>query len=169
VAAPMQAAARAAMIEAPNQLEGGMAVAGERIPVLPRGRRDLVRRAAIWLAFLASYETARGLARVPRAEAVQHGRDVISIERGLGAFVEPELQRRAIGAGRGLMEAADWTYRLAEFTVVTAVLVWTYLRRTERYVVLQNALLATNLLGYLGYVKRPHRTRPWRPSAGLPV
>jgi hypothetical protein len=45
-----------------------MAVAGERMPVLPRGRRDVVRQA--------------------RAEAVKHGRDVISVERGLGLFVE---------------------------------------------------------------------------------
>lgn len=130
-------------------------MAGEWMPVLPRGRRDVVRQAVIWLAFLTTYETARALARVPRAEAVRHGRDVISIERGLGAFVEPELQRRAIGAGRTLIAAANWTYWLAEFGVVTAVLVWTYFRRTERYTMLRNALIATNLLGYLGYVLVP--------------
>ena len=92
---------------------------------MPRGGRDLVRQLVIWLGFALAYETARGLARGTAIEAQRNARKVISIEQALGAFFEPWLQRHAIDASQTLITAANWTYWIAEFGVVTVVLFWT--------------------------------------------
>lgn len=122
---------------------------------MPRGGRDLARQLVIWLGFALAYETARGLARGSAVEAQRHARDVISLERALGAFFEPRLQHHVIDASQALITAANWTYWIAEFGVVTVVLAWAYMRHTDRYIVLRNALIATNVIGYIGYVLVP--------------
>jgi membrane-associated phospholipid phosphatase len=121
----------------------------------PRGGRDLARQLVIWLGFALVYETARGLARGSAAEARQHGRSVISVEQALGAFFEPGLQHRVIDASQALITAANWTYWIAQFGAVTVVLAWAYVRHTDHYIVLRNALIATNVIGYVGYVLLP--------------
>lgn len=132
---------------------------GQSLPhrsrLLPRGGRDVARQAAIWLGFACAYEIARGLSRSSPAAALHHAREVISIERSLGAFFEPELQQHAIDAGQPLIAAANWTYWIAEFAVITLVLCWVYLRRTEQYFLVRDALIATNLIGFVGYVLLP--------------
>jgi membrane-associated phospholipid phosphatase len=122
---------------------------------MPRGGRDLARQLLIWLGFAVVYETARGLAHGSAVEAQRNARDVISFEQGLGAFFEPWLQHHAIDASQTLITAANWTYWIAEFGVVTIVLAWSYVRYTDHYVVLRNALIATNAIGYVGYVLVP--------------
>jgi membrane-associated phospholipid phosphatase len=131
----------------------------DRLPprgsLLPRGGGDLVRQLAIWLGFVLAYETARGLARPSSSEAQRNARDVITIEKSLGAFFEPSLQHRAIGASHALVVWANSTYWIAEFAVLTVVLCWIYVRHTKRYFVVRNALIATNLIGYVGYIFLP--------------
>ena len=60
-----------------------------------------------------------------------------------------------IHASQTLITAANWTYWIAEFGVVTIVLAWTYVRHTDHYIVLRNALITTNVIGYVGYVLVP--------------
>jgi membrane-associated phospholipid phosphatase len=122
---------------------------------MPRGGRDLARQLVIWLGFALTYETARGLAHGAAATAQRNARDVISFEQSLGSFFEPGLQRHTIDASRSLISAANWTYWLAEFGVVTVVLAWTYVRHTDHYIVLRNGVIATNVIGYVGYVLVP--------------
>lgn len=137
----------------------GRHVQGGRGPLrqtlMPRGGGDVVRQLAIWLVFAVAYETARGLARGTAAEALRNVRELISIEQSLGAFVEPSVQRHVIDASQTLVTAANWTYWIAEFGVVTAALSWIYVRHTDRYFVVRNAVIATNLIGFVGYVLVP--------------
>ncbi len=134
---------------------------------MPRGGRDLARQIAIWVGFALTYETARGLAHGTTATAQRNAGHVISFEQSLGAFFEPSLQRHAIDTSPTLITAANWTYWIAEFGVVTVVLAWTYVRHTGHYIVLRNAVIATNVIGYVGYVLVPTAPPRLVPGHGL--
>jgi membrane-associated phospholipid phosphatase len=133
--------------------------------LLPNGREDLVRQAAIWLGFVAVYQVARGLADRGSAEAFRNARRLIRLEQHLGGLPELELQRRALLGGAALVHAVNWTYWLAQFAVVAGGVVWIYLRRNDAYPRLRNTLIVTNTIGLVGYVllpTAPPRLLPWR-------
>lgn len=123
--------------------------------MLPHGRGDFLRQVSIWLGFVVGYQVARGLAdRAPR-EAFGNARRLMRLEEHLGGLVELDVQRLALEGGDALVQAVNWTYWLSQFAVVTAVLLWIYLRRNEAYLRLRNTLIVVNTLGLVGYVALP--------------
>jgi membrane-associated phospholipid phosphatase len=122
--------------------------------LLPRGRADLARQAAIWSGFALAYEVARGFADRNTAAALANGRAVLHAERALHLFFEQRLQHALLGFG-GLITALGWTYWLSQFAVVSAVLLWVYLRHYESYFRLRNALIVANTLGLVVYIAVP--------------
>lgn len=123
--------------------------------LLPRGWSDLFRQFAIWLGFVILYQLARGLADRGPAEAIRNAQRVVRLEQHLGGLVDLDVQQRALEVGSGLFYAVNWTYWLAQFAVVTAALLWVYLRRHEAYPWLRNALIVVNTLGLFLYVALP--------------
>jgi membrane-associated phospholipid phosphatase len=122
--------------------------------ILPRGRGDFVRQLAIWSGFALAYEIARGFADRDAATALANGRAVLHAEQWLHLFFEQRLQNALVGFG-ALMNALGWTYWLSQFAVVSAVLLWVYLRRYDSYFRLRNALIIANTLGLVIYVAVP--------------
>jgi hypothetical protein len=127
---------------------------------LPRGRGDLLRQIGIWLGLGLGYEVARALAKGGSPVALGNGRRIVRIEDRFGGLVEFDLRRWALHAGHAFVVAVDWTYWLAQFAVLSAGLLWVYLRRPTAYPRVRNTLLGVNLLGLIGYVAVP--TAPHR-------
>jgi hypothetical protein len=139
--------------------------AGRR--VLPRGYKDLGFQVGIWLGFYFSYLAVRGLVDRNPARAFLNGFRVIDFEQRLTShFVEQTAQRFA-DSSHVLLTAAAWTYWNSEFTVITAALLWVYLRRHEWFARFRNTVLLANVLGLIGYIAMP-TAPPWMfPSFGF--
>jgi hypothetical protein len=136
-------------------------------PALPHGWGDLVRQVAIWLGFVLAYQIARGIADRGPAEAFRNSRRVISLERHLGGLIELDLQRLMLDVGSGLVHAANWTYWFAQFAILGAALLWTYLRRNDAYLPLRNTLIVANTVGLVGYVAMPTAPPRLLPELGF--
>lgn len=138
--------------------------AGRR--VLPRGWGDFGRQVAIWFAFLAAYQVARGVADRNPPRAFDNGLHVIGIEKHANALFELTLQRLVDGS-QVLATAASWTYWNSEFTVLGLVLLWVYLRRNEAFVRFRNTILLANAFGLIGYVLLPTAPPRMFPDLGF--
>ncbi|HET7571648.1 MAG TPA: phosphatase PAP2 family protein [Gaiellaceae bacterium] len=132
--------------------------AGRR--VLPRGWTDFGLQVGIWLGFYFSYLGVRSLADRNPAEAFMNGFRVIDFEqRFLHGLVEQTAQRVA-DSSHLLLTAVAYTYWNSEFTAIGLALLWVYLRRHEHFARFRNTILATNLLGLVGYALVP-TAPPW--------
>ena len=123
--------------------------------LLPRGWADLLLQLGIWFGFLLAYQVARGFAGRGSAEAIENGRIVMEIERGLHTLVESDLQRVVLEAGDVLVYVLNWTYWLSQFVVLGLALLWIYLFRNEAFARVRNWVLATNMIALIGYVLVP--------------
>jgi membrane-associated phospholipid phosphatase len=122
---------------------------------LPRGWHDFLRQLAIWLGFVVAYQVARGLADRGADEALRNAERVVELERRIGGLVELDVQRFAFDTGDALVQAANWTYWLSQFALVSAALLWVYLRRNSAYLPLRNTLIVANTIGLVVYVALP--------------
>jgi membrane-associated phospholipid phosphatase len=123
--------------------------------VLPRGWGDFGFQLALWFGFVFAYQVARGLADRGPLEAINNGYVIIDAERALRALWETEIQRGVLATGGFLVDAVNWTYWLSQFAVVGLGLLWIYFRRNDAFARVRNWLIATNLLGLVGYVLMP--------------
>jgi hypothetical protein len=122
---------------------------------LPRGWSDLGLQVSIWLGFGLAYQVARGIAdRSDPTRAFANAIRVIDFEQRAGALWELTAQRM-MDSSSLLEKAAVWTYWNSEFTVITAALLFVYLRRHWAFKRFRNAILLTNLIGLVGYVLLP--------------
>jgi PAP2 superfamily len=135
--------------------------------LLPRGWGDLALQLGIWFGFGLVYQIARGLADRSPAEALQNGRHVIDVERGVHALVEVGVQRVLLQAGGFLLEAVNWTYWIAQFVILALALLWIYLFRYDAFHRVRNWVLATNLLSLVGYVLLPTAPPRMFPDEGF--
>ena len=62
-------------------------------PSFPHGPLDLLRQIVLFCGAYWLYRLVRGLVDGRAAEAFDNAREVIRIERGLGLFFEPSVQR----------------------------------------------------------------------------
>src|SRR4051812_15997863 len=94
--------------------------------LLPRGLFDAVRQVSLFIGAFLAYGAVRGLVEGQANQAFAHGRDLISIERGLHVFVEPSIQAWASGS-HAMIVVASWIYLNAQTTVTAAALLYLYL------------------------------------------
>ena len=134
---------------------------------LPRGWGDFLGQIAVWVGFVLGYQVARGLADRGPAEAMHNAERVIELERRAIGLVELDVQRIAIATGEAFVQAANCTYWLSQFAVVTAALLWVYLRRNDAYLPLRNTLIVANTIGLVGYVLLPTAPPRMFPSLGF--
>lgn len=86
------------------------------------------------------------------AVALGHAHDVINIEKHLGLFFEPSLQRWYLGLpGHGLIKFWNIYYGSFHFLVPVFILVWLFIRFPRDYTVWRNALAVTTVLGLVGF------------------
>jgi PAP2 superfamily protein len=117
--------------------------------------RPRVRPLAVWLAlFLAlmvAYEFVRDLVQpATPGSALAHAGDVVSFERALGVFVEPDVQRWVHDVPAGQF-ATKWFYTLAYTAGFVCFFIWAWMRHRDRFPFLFRWFWVTNGIAVLGY------------------
>ncbi len=121
---------------------------------LPRGWTDLGLQMSIWFGFLLAYQVARGIADRDPTRAFGNALKVIDFEKRAAGLYELTAQR-IIDSSYFLEKLVSWTYWNSEFTVISLTMLFVYLRRHAVFTRFRDAILATNLIGLVGYVLMP--------------
>jgi hypothetical protein len=113
---------------------------------LPIKRPHLIGELIIVIVLVKVYDYIRELAAVRRGPALDHGRDVLSIERVLRLDLERGGNLWLSDHHTLSLVAAYW-YQFAHISVTLTVLAWCYVSSPTIYRRARNALVATNLVG----------------------
>jgi hypothetical protein len=130
--------------------------------LLPRTARrpfPLLRELLLILPVVVLYFIAHGLAQVRPQEATAHAEQIVSLERALGIFHEPQFQRFVLRRTL-LVDLANWNYMWGHWPVLIATLVWLGYRHPNRLVRYRNALILSGVIGigiFLVYPVAPPR------------
>jgi PAP2 superfamily len=129
---------------------------------------DALRQLLLVATAYYAYRLTRGLVDDPTGAIVafQHAREVISLERTLHLFVEPQIQRFA-EAAPSLDEIAAWIYINAQTTVTLAALVWLYLRHNSSFYFVRNMFIVAWVLAIVGYIVYPTAPPRFLPEWGF--
>jgi PAP2 superfamily len=122
-------------------------------------RHSLGLEAALVVTLYGVYELARGLVVGNAAEAHDHARRLVAIERSLHLFLEANVQR-AVHALPGLTSLLGIAYLTLHLAVTASVLVWLHQRRPAAFPFVRTSLLLASglaLVGYLAYPTAPPR------------
>jgi membrane-associated phospholipid phosphatase len=132
---------------------------------LPKGWTDLLRQVALFCAAYLAYRVIEG-AVDNAGPAFDHARDLISIERSLGIFVEPSLQSWASGSHL-LMVLATYVYINAQTTILIALLLYFYIFQNRNYYFVRNMAFVAMGLGLIGYAFFPTAPPRFVPNWGF--
>jgi len=130
--------------------------------VLPRTDRrpfPLFRELLLILPVILLYFVAHGLAEVRPQEATAHAERLVSLERALGIFHEPELQRVVLRHTL-LVDLANWNYMWGHWPVIIATMVWLGYTRPKRLALYRSAMILSGVIGigfFLAYPVAPPR------------
>lgn len=122
------------------------------------GRRTrllfLAGQALVVLSAVYCYFRVRNLTEGSRAVAVEHAHDLVALERSLGIYVEPDLQR-PFADGETLGTIANSVYIYGHWPVIAVVMVWTAWRHRARFLRLRDAMLISGFLGMFVFATWP--------------
>jgi hypothetical protein len=128
-------------------------------------RPHLIGELVIVLVLIKVYDYIRSLAAVRGGPALEHGREVLSIERALRLDVEGVGNRWLTDHHTLSLVAAYW-YQFAHISVTLTVLAWCYISSPTIYRRARNALVATNLVGMTVFFFLPVMPPRLLPGAG---
>jgi PAP2 superfamily len=134
--------------------------------LLPHGVFDVVRQVALFATAYWGYRLVRGAVDGRAADAFQHGRELISFERGTHTFVEPAIQSWASGKAV-LIEAASWIYMNSQFSITLGALVFIYLFHNSAFYFVRNMFLVAMALALVGYMVFPTAPPRFFPEWGF--
>jgi len=132
------------------------------VRLFPKGCVDVVRQFLLFAAAYYGYRLVRGAVDGRAAASFQHARELIDIERSVGAFVEPSIQSWAMSK-TAIIDFASWMYIHAQFTLTTSMLVFLYLFHNESFYFVRNMFMVAMgiaLVGYAVYPTAPPRFLP---------
>lgn len=116
----------------------------------------------------AAYTLTRNTLPAHRARAEDNALALLRHERTLHLDVERAFNDVVAGhATNPLSVLADYTYSLAHIGVTLGVLVWVYLARSEWYRTARSVLLATTVLGLIGFWLFPLAPPRFFPDLGF--
>jgi PAP2 superfamily len=121
---------------------------------LPHGYGDAVKQLGLFVLAELSYEAVRGIADGARDQALVNGQNVISLEKSLHTFFEPNLQSIFIDH-RWIIEFANFMYMNSHFVVTTVFLVWLYVFRNQHFYFVRNMFMVAMGLAIIGYALVP--------------
>jgi hypothetical protein len=121
---------------------------------LPQGYGDAARQLSLFVVAELCYEAVRGIADGQRAVAIANGQHVISFEKSIHTFFEPNLQKVFIDH-RWIIDFANFMYMNSHFVVTTAFLVWLYLFRNQHFYFVRNMFMVAMGLAVIGYALLP--------------
>jgi hypothetical protein len=136
-------------------------------PTVPRRRRLLGGRRLrdghhiYWwveilaiVAFYMLYSTIRNLHHGNAAEAFQHAKELMRLQRDLGINHEQAIQDWALGS-RALIIAANYFYGSLHFIVTGGVMVYLYRKWSNDYPLWRNTLAVATALALIGFALFP--------------
>lgn len=145
-----------------------MRKAAARVDALfPRGVADAALQLALFALAYWAYQVVRGITDGGRELALANAERLIDIERSLGTFFEPSLQRTLLDDAGWLVDLANFAYLNSHFVVTTTFLVWLYLRRTEHFPFVRNMFLVAMALALAGYALYPTAPPRLLPGEGF--
>lgn len=117
-------------------------------------RFPFLKELAVVVAAYFAYFAVRGATEGDVALAIEHAKLVEGFERGLGIFIEAELQAAILGQS-WLVDFANWVYVWGHWPVIIGVGAWLYRSRPERYRLVRNALLISGAIGLVIFASFP--------------
>jgi hypothetical protein len=132
----------------------------------PHGWFDVVRQLLLFGAAYWGYRLARGMVDEKAATAFENARDMISVERTLGLFVEPSIHAWTASSGF-VMDAASWIYINAQSSVTVGALVFLYLFRNESFYFVRNMMMVAMGIALVGYAAFPTAPPRFMPEWGF--
>jgi hypothetical protein len=128
---------------------------------------ELARNAVLLVGAYLAYRLTRGAADDPAgtAAAFDNARAIIALERELGLFVEPAVQRWAIRTG--VSDALAWAYVNTQTTVTVGALAYVFLRDRARFRRTRDVLLGSFALACAGYALLPTAPPRFLPEWGF--
>jgi membrane-associated phospholipid phosphatase len=134
--------------------------------LLPNGWGDAFRQVGMAATAYIAYRLVEGAVDGSSAPAFAHARDLISLERSLGVFIEPNLQNWASGSHL-LMVFATYIYLMAQTFILLGLLVYLYLRHNRSYYFVRNMMFVAMAIGLLGYAFYPTAPPRFLPNWGF--
>jgi membrane-associated phospholipid phosphatase len=134
--------------------------------LLPHGVMDVVRQVALFAAAYWAYRFVRGAVDGRAADAFQHGRELIALERTLHTFVEPAIQGWASGQS-WLIDSASWVYMNSQFSITLGALVFIYLFHNSAFYFVRNMFMVAMALALIGYMVFPTAPPRFFPEWGF--
>ncbi len=133
---------------------------------LPRGWSDLLLQFALFFGVYQGYQVVRGMSEGREALAFANAERIIDVERSLGLFFEPALQRAMLDFS-WVIDGANWMYVNSHFIVTTAFLAWLYLFRNDHFYFVRNMFMVAMLIALTGYLLVPTAPPRLVPGDGL--
>lgn len=117
-------------------------------------RHSLRAEGALVVGFYALYEATRGLVAGDATLAVDHARNIVSLERTLHVFVENDVQH-GVRALPGVLGVLGTLYLTLHLAVTAGYLVWLHRRRPAAFPIVRTTLLIASGLALIGYLAFP--------------
>ena len=135
---------------------------------LPKGIGDALRQVALFAAAYLAYRLVEGAVNVSNSNPApfSHARDLISLERSLGVFVEPTIQSWAYGS-HALIVGATYIYITAQTFILFGLLLYLYLAHNRSYYFVRNMMFVAMAIGLLGYAFYPTAPPRFLPNWGF--
>ncbi len=121
---------------------------------LPQGWIDALRQLALFAGAYYGYRLVRGFVDGQVSVAFENARALVSLERGMGLFFEPQLQRWALDLG-WVADGANWMYVNSHFTITVSFLIWLYIFRNSSFYYVRNMFMIAMFLALVGYMAFP--------------
>ncbi len=111
--------------------------------------RDAFEIGLVAVAFLL-YFAVRGSVVDREEEALRNAINIIDIERSLGFFWEPDLNRAVLGYG-ALVQFFNAIYFWLDFPLIVGIGLWLYFLHRHHYTVARDAVLASGAIALVVY------------------
>jgi PAP2 superfamily len=116
----------------------------------PRGRREMLLVAAGFLVYFG----VRAVTQGSHAEALEHARTLVSLERSLGMYWEPPLQADIAGH-QWLVTFANWVYIWGHWPLIAAIAAWLYVRHPDAFRRTRTAFFVSGAIGMVFFILFP--------------
>ncbi|HEV8574607.1 MAG TPA: phosphatase PAP2 family protein [Dehalococcoidia bacterium] len=103
---------------------------------------------------LPIYYLVRGQVQERVGEAVERGTDIVTLERSLGIFWEPHLQRAILDYG-WFVDGLNYFYLFGHLPLIAGLAVWLYFWHRPQYLLMRNAFLISGAIALVFYVNFP--------------
>src|SRR5580658_6160745 len=141
-------------------------IASVRGRLLPNGRLDFLRQICLFAGAYLLYRLVEDWVAGDTAGAFRHSNEIISLERSLHIFVEPQIQAWAAGSHL-LLVVATYVYLNAQTTLLVGALMYLYVVHNRNYYFVRNMLLVAMVVALLCYAFYPAAPPRFFPEWGF--